>query len=921
MVLPRTAMRGVLRLSHDILVVVGRDPSGEGAAGQPIASDAAGSPDQSTVVPSPSHLNTPALSEDNERAEPLPPLERGALVDRYVVLELAGRGGMGNVYRAYDPQLDRAVALKLVRVGATSSSSASRERLLREAQVLARLSHPNVVAVFDAGNVGDHVYLAMEFVAGKTLRAWLQDSRRSAREILATFLAAGEGLAAAHRAGVIHRDFKPDNLIIGEDGRVRILDFGIARADAEKAAAGPAAEATQKDTRADGSVSPLSSPLTRAGAVLGTPRYMSPEQHSGTATDQRTDQFSFCMALYEALYGTLPFPAATVGELSTAARQGRFLDPPADAKVPRWIRKVLLRGLAADPDARYPSMETLLHALRQDPLSAWRRRTLVLAVLAVVGALGAQWWTTRPSQICQGAEKQLGGVWDAQARDRVRAALLGTGEPSAPQIWSAVQEGLDAYAREWTETHTESCRATRVRGEQPDSVLALKMTCLELRKRELDTLVHVLETADRELLLQHAVEAVSRLSSVRGCSDTAALTATVPPPSAEVAARVDSLRKQLAQAHALDLAGRFKDGIALATRVADEAREVHYLPVLAQSLDEQGYGLTWSGKPAEAEPLLVEAFASAYEGRDHALVAQAATHLVTTVGTWLGRPAEGHRWARLGMAALAHVGGSDDVRADLLGAHSGVYVAAEDGRAAVPLAREALQLRERISGAGNFLTAVAHLRLGAALYANKDYPAARAEDERGVELLTRLVGEHPALASGLGNLGTTYQAEKNFDKAVELTRQSLAMHEALLGANHPNVAIDLINLADVLASVDRCDEAVPHLRRAVSINDAAISKTYGWTSNALSSLGDCLRRLKRLAEARATLERAVAICEHNAQAPCEQQHFRMAQVLWDLGEHARALGMARQAVATRPNEPDPWYADAQNWIAAHADAR
>jgi tetratricopeptide (TPR) repeat protein len=862
-------------------------------------------------------LNTSAISDENERSEPPPPLERGALIDRYVVLELAGHGGMGNVYRAYDPQLDRAVALKLVRVGGAAGSSASRERLLREAQVLARLSHPNVVAVFDAGNVGDHVYLAMEFVVGKTLRAWLMDQRRSVREILAAFLDAGEGLAAAHRAGVIHRDFKPDNLIIGEDGRVRILDFGLARADAENAAAG----AAQKDIRADGSANLLTSALTRAGAVMGTPRYMSPEQHDGAATDQRTDQFSFCMALYEALYGALPFPAATVGELSAAAREGRFLDPPADAKVPRWIRKVLLRGLAAQPDARYPSVEALLHALRKDPSSAWRRRVLVLAVLAVAGALGVQRWTARPSQICQGAEKQLGGVWDAQVRGRVRAAILGTGVPTAPQVWSSVQEGLDAYAREWSETHTESCLATRVRGEQPDSVLALKMTCLELRKRELDALVHVLETADRELLLQHAVEAVSRLSSVRGCSDTAALTATVPPPSAQVAARVDALRKQLAEAHALDISGRFKDGIALATRVAAEAKEVQYLPVLAQALDEQGYGLTWSGKPTEAEPLLVEAFACAYEGRDHALVAQAATHLVTTVGTWLGRRAEGHRWARLGMAALAHVGGSDDVRADLLGAHSGLYVAAEDGRSAVPLAREALQLRERISGAGNFLTAVAHLRLGAALFANKDYPAARAEDERGVELLTRLVGAHPALASGLGNLGTTYQAEKNYDKAVALTRQSLAMHEALLGANHPNVAIDLINLGDGLTGAGRCEEAVPYFRRAVSINDAAISSTYGWTANALGSLGDCLRRLKRPAEARAPLERAIAICEHDAQAPCGQHHFRLAQVLWDLGEHGRALGLARQAVAKRPSEPDPWYADAQTWIAAHADAR
>ncbi|MCC6522830.1 MAG: protein kinase [Polyangiaceae bacterium] len=318
-------------------------------------------------------------------------LAPGARVGRYRIVSTIASGGMGIVYLARDPEMDRAVALKLVRPSAAGGEA--RSRLVAEARALARLSHPNVVAAYDVGTLAGQVWIAMEHVDGVTLEAWLAATRPDRDACLRVFAEAGRGLAAVHRAGFVHRDFKPANVLVGRDGRVRLLDFGLVQLG-HGAGAGPAATLVESHVRPVA----LTLPLTRVGAVLGTPVYMSPEQHASSRVDARSDQFSFCVALYEALTGVRPFAGDTFEALGAEVRAGRFRDARAHARLPRALRRTLERGLAVDPAARFPDMDALLAALAPRP--TWRRiaplGALGLVVGALAGALGLVLATRAP---------------------------------------------------------------------------------------------------------------------------------------------------------------------------------------------------------------------------------------------------------------------------------------------------------------------------------------------------------------------------------------------------------------------------------------------------------------------------------------------------------------------------------------------
>lgn len=315
------------------------------------------------------------LAADDADASSGEDLSPGTHVGRYVIDATIGRGAMGVVYAAHDPDLDRKVALKLLHTGAHSAAHDMRTRLLREAQAMARLSHPNVITVHDVGSFGGQLFVAMEYVAGGTLRSWLAGGR-SVDEILAVFRRAGSGLAAAHAAGLVHRDFKPDNVLVGEDGRVRVTDFGLARADD---ADGSPPDDAVADTR------PLTMTLTRTGTLLGTPAYMAPEQLRGAVADARSDLFSFSVALYEALYERRPFAGKTVAELRKAIDAGRILAPPPGTQVPAWVRAALVRGLRAAPAERFASMRDMLDAL-EPPRE--KRRIGYAMLLVAAGATG-----------------------------------------------------------------------------------------------------------------------------------------------------------------------------------------------------------------------------------------------------------------------------------------------------------------------------------------------------------------------------------------------------------------------------------------------------------------------------------------------------------------------------------------------------
>jgi eukaryotic-like serine/threonine-protein kinase len=314
-------------------------------------------------------------------------------VGRYSVLRRIGRGGMSTVYEAYDPELDRRIALKLVTAWDANGDQGP-ARLVREARAMAKISHPNVAPVYDVGVYDDAVFIAMELIDGPTLEAWTTRTARPWTEILRMYLLAGRGLAAAHDAGLIHRDFKPDNVMVGPDDRPRVLDFGLARPaalDGEDTLL-PADDddlfdPSELDARidADGPRSPTTAPspepepepgsrpggiisssfdlvvdVTRNGVVTGTPAYMASEQHQGAAGGPASDQFAFCVSLWEALYRQRPYIGKTYFAIADAIIEGQLQAPPPNSHVPRWIRNLLERGLAVEPDARHPSMRSLL---------------------------------------------------------------------------------------------------------------------------------------------------------------------------------------------------------------------------------------------------------------------------------------------------------------------------------------------------------------------------------------------------------------------------------------------------------------------------------------------------------------------------------------------------------------------------------
>jgi tRNA A-37 threonylcarbamoyl transferase component Bud32 len=393
----------------------------------------------------------------------------GPRIGRYVLLSKLGEGGMGEVFAGYDRELDRRVALKVVRSRRVDDAH-SQARMHREAQALARLSHPNVVQVHDVGEIGGQLFVAMEYVKGETLRTWQgrHDPTTPAgrRLILDMYVQAGRGLAAAHDAGIVHRDFKPDNVLVGDDGRARVLDFGLA---AERRAADLHATATT--SAHEGHRGPLDGDLTRTGSILGTPAYMAPEQFLARSIDPRTDVFAFSVALYEALYGETPFAGDTFTARQLAVVGGELRAAPPAAGIPSWLRAVVVHGLSREPSDRHPSMDAMLAALVDDPVERRRRRWRLLglglaamtvtAVVLVGGLWGLERWER------SAAEARAGERLTAVTA-RIDAALAAGATAEAEQAFTTFvghpdNRGSAVLGRAWLN------RAEQARGRDDTS--------------------------------------------------------------------------------------------------------------------------------------------------------------------------------------------------------------------------------------------------------------------------------------------------------------------------------------------------------------------------------------------------------------------------------------------------------------------
>ena len=588
--------------------------------------------------PSNPNVSAPA---DAGKATAACTLDRGSLIGRYLVLSLVGRGGMGEVYAAYDPELDRRVAIKLMR----AVDGLDTKRLVREARALGKLSHPNVVQVHDVGEHEGDVFVAMELVEGQSLDAWCRGAPRPGwKAVLAAYLDAARGLSAAHEKGLVHRDVKPSNILRGKDGRVRVVDFGLAagrdvrpprdsarppigaggsraqpmRAPARALDPGsaprpPIAACASTDPRwplddtlpsAPDDPEPSSSAatlqavldwgVTVTDGLMGTPVYMAPEQYEGPRVGPASDQYSLCVAIYQGLYGTLPFEIAQDAELGGALdrlrdqkKRGAVLQPPAGASVPGRVLRALARGLAPRPEDRYPSLDALSAALSDDPDARWRARLRHLGVaasLAAVLAVAAAGWARSGAfhDPCEHPERQLSGVWDEPARARLRSAFARTGRAYAEGTAARVASLFDRHAAEWAGMRGEVCAASRD-DRQGREVLGLRDACLVERRVELQALVTVFTESPDPEVLDSAVQAAAGVHPIADCADVEALTARVrPPEDPALRGRAAKLEIEVHRLEALFSAGKFKDGLALGQPLHAEATAIAYPPLRAQ---------------------------------------------------------------------------------------------------------------------------------------------------------------------------------------------------------------------------------------------------------------------------------------------------------------------------------------------------
>jgi eukaryotic-like serine/threonine-protein kinase len=857
------------------------------------------------------------------------PLAPGHTIDRFEIVELLGRGAMGWVHRARDPQLRRDVALKLLR------ERGGEARLLREARAMARIVHPNILPVFDVAHYAEGLCIVMELVEGRTLREWLETGPHSISEVLRTLVAAGRGLQAAHEAGLVHRDFKPSNVMLGDDGRVRVMDFGLARL-------------TGDTSTAVSSVSP-SSPLrdveTRSGIVAGSPAYMAPEQHRGALADARSDQFAFCVVLWEALFGKRPFSGQSYRELVAAKHRGPP-DVPAAPRIPRRMHEALCRGLAVDRNHRFPSMEALLPCLQHRE----RRHGVWMAGFALAGGAGTLGLLYAPGESpCQGAEAKLAGTWDGEVRRRVEAAVLQTGVPHAEDTWQRLRPRIDDHVEQWAEAYTEACVATRVRAEHSEEVMDARMRCLERNRLDLAALVEALEHADDQVL-EHAVTSFGSLGRLERCSDLESVLREVPPPAdPEVEREVYVLEEMLARARALHGAGKIEEGSGLATSVLDRARAVGYEPLEAEAALQVGKLADEAGRHDEAVEALTSAYFTAERWKQHEVQAIAATELMFVLGRRQQRHAPAEQWFKHAEAVVERLG-DDDLRATLLAHHAGVLESRARHEEALQALHQALELRSQ-RGPEHLDVSITLNNIGVVEHARGRYDAALDSFERALEIQERALGpRHPQTVRSLGNVGAACEALGRYDEALDHYRRSLALLEAQFGADHPLVALLINNIGivlekrgdlgpalehyeralavrervlepdhpDVATSIDsvggvlqeqgRLDVAAEYQRRALAIREEALGLRHPVTAVSLNNLGNTLFHQGQLEEAEELHRRALSIREEalgSGHPHVASSMNNLGRVLWARGQHDDALRAFRRALSIWESKLEP----------------
>lgn len=729
-------------------------------------------------------------------------------VGRFRILDRLGAGGMGVVYSAYDPELDRKVALKLLRPDLAedaSRGSTGTSRLQREAQAMARLNHPNVVTVHEVGRYEEQVFVAMEFVDGTTLREWAKEAH-DWQEIVRVYCDAAEGLEAAHAAGIVHRDFKPDNVMLGEDGRVRVMDFGLSRAEISDPTLSDE-EPTDKPTES----------LTQTGAIMGTPAYMAPEQHNASPTTAASDQFSFCVSLWEALTDVRPFAGRTYGELAGNVVMGRIQPPPGTATAPRRVFDALRKGLSTLPENRFESMDDLVATLRVNPFRTFRRVGIGFAAMGL--AAGAIYVGTRPEPVgvgaCDDAGEPLRGFWKEQ-RASVETALLRADAPYAAATWSTVERMLGSYVDDWARASEAHCTAQLVQSAD-EVTLERQAQCLATRRSAVEELVAVLSTSE-EGIAQQAVQVVVTLAPVEACADARRLEAFSTARAPEAIEAINQARAQLARARAHGGLAHYDRAIELANGVIAAGRRYDDPSTEAAGLLVLGQYTERTGDYDAAEKSLRNAIRLAEIGDDHTTRALALIRLIYIVGRDSKRHAEARSLGADAGAVLRMLGADPLLQAGLdmnLGGADRVGRELDD---ALEHYTSALDTYSTMYGEDHPDTARALTSLGG-LYITRNEPALAVEAlERAEASFEKTLGaEHPFVAVVLGNLGTAYKAQNDFPRAIETLERALVLRKRADGEKHPGVAKTLFNLGAAQFEADRYDDAIENLEAGLDM--------------------------------------------------------------------------------------------------------
>lgn len=799
-----------------------------------------------------------ALGADSGR------LEAGARLGRYQIVEFIGGGGMGWVYRARDTELERDVAIKVVQPSAAGARG--RDRLLAEARAMAKLRHRAVVPVFDVGEFAGGVYVAMALVTGGTLHDWMHDAVRPWRQVVARFVEAGRGLVAAHAAGIVHRDFKPRNVLVSEAGEVMVADFGIASASA-----------------GDGDASRESS------TIAGTPAYMAPEQAVGGLVDARADQYSFCISLWEGLHGQRPQEAETRTQgalLATASAA-----PKARRRIPGWLTTAVARGFAPTADKRWPTLGALLEVLER---GLRRRRNAILAgsVVGLAAAAAATILITRPAA-GDPCPAPAGVDW-AASRARIERAFRATGAPFAESTLARVLPPLESYTSTWRTRMIESCRATRVAHTQSPELHARRSLCFDARRSYVAGLIETFATADR-VVVAGADQSVAALPNLEECDRSDELLARpLAPPDQHDA--VEAIRAQLATGRDLHRRGRYADALPLFEAATDAARSTRWSPILAEAL--AAHVALKDPMMLPHGPLLDELVAEAAKSRDDRLTLDSMTRLInseirnknleraTTLEPMLvsavlrveGLPGTEHLLAnaavvRARRASLANDGDLADtllrdtenqvtspaLKAFVIGTRATLQ---RDHRAAVPLFARAVEQYKLALGERHPLIAayIAEMSMRQ-LYAG-DLDGAEATWQTAETIFKEAFDtDAPSMSDFLQAGAVIAQYRRRFADARDLFTRAIKIYrETGMGNEEAQVERNLaVLLSDGMN--DRA-QAEPHYRRAVELAEDRKGRESIEYADAEASLGiflaeeDCGAGMPLLEHARSLLEPA-----------------------------------------------------------------